>query len=104
MRGCSGWPRRGGDFAQDLLSCGRRFVVQGKGRLLVPHFIVQGGKVVQAGGVVGVPLPQSLFVDRQRLLEEGQGGLVVPHVLVQVGKVVHAGRVGGVPLAQRLLL
>jgi hypothetical protein len=46
-------------------------LVQGQGRLVLPHFLVQKGQVVQADGVLGVLLPQHLLADSQGLLRQG---------------------------------
>ena len=71
---------------------------------MVPHFVVQLRKAVQAGGVFRVVRAQCRAVDLHRLSEEWQGAGVVPLILrYSVARQAQAGGIVRRILAQMLV-
>jgi hypothetical protein len=70
---------------------------------VLPHAAVECGEVVEAGGIVGVVLPQHFLFDLFGLEVEWLGLGVLPHAAVECGEVVEAGGIVGVVLPKHFL-
>ena len=87
------------ELAGDL----QRLAVKRLGPRVVALVLVQPGQIVQAGGIIGVVLPEDLLPDLQGLTAKRLGPRVVALALVQPGQIVQAGGIIGVVLPEGLL-